>query len=174
MSSIYRFLIILLPLLVFIFYGKVLLTDRSDSSNYMQPKNLPQFELLDLNNQEIDIAAFDELSLLNVWASWCITCLVEHPYLTQLSEKEINLIGLNYKDSQENALKWLGKRGNPYTFSIFDPRGDLAFDLGVTGAPETFLILNQQVIGHIQGELTQEKWQSTFVPLIQAAKEASK
>ena len=174
MSLIYRSLIILLPLLVFLFYGKILLTDQSDSSIYLQPKNLPKFELLDLRNQEIDMNKFDGLSLLNVWASWCITCLVEHPYLTNLSEKEINVIGLNYKDSQENALKWLGKRGDPYTFSIFDPRGDLAFDLGVTGAPETFLIFNKQVIGHIQGELNQEKWQSTFVPLIQATKEAIK
>jgi cytochrome c biogenesis protein CcmG, thiol:disulfide interchange protein DsbE len=173
MNLIYRYLIILLPLLVFIFYAKILMTDQIDGAIYFQPKELPQFELLDLENREIEIAAFNGFSLLNVWASWCITCLVEHPFLTQLSNNEIKLIGLNYKDSQNNAMEWLGKRGNPYAFSIYDPRGDLAFDLGVTGAPETFLIFNQQIIGHIQGELNQEKWQSIFMPLIQAAKETS-
>ena len=87
----------------------------------------------------------------------------------RLSNNDIKLIGLNYKDSQIKAKQWLRKRGDPYLFSIYDPRGDLAFDLGVTGAPETFLIFNQKIIGHIQGELNQEKWQSTFVPLINTA-----
>ena len=149
------------------------MTDPVDAAVYFQPKELPQFELLDLENREIETAEFNGISLLNVWASWCITCLVEHPFLTQLSKNEIKLIGLNYKDSQKNAMEWLGKRGNPYIFSIYDPRGDLAFDLGVTGAPETFLIFNQQIIGHIQGELNQEKWQSIFMPLIQAVHETS-
>ena len=173
MNSIYRYLIILLPLLVFTFYAKILMTDPVDAAVYFQLKELPQFELLDLENREIETAEFNGISLLNVWASWCITCLVEHPFLTQLSKNEIKLIGLNYKDSQKNAMEWLGKRGNPYIFSIYDPRGDLAFDLGVTGAPETFLIFNQQIIGHIQGELNQEKWQSIFMPLIQAVHETS-
>ena len=92
----------------------------------------------------------------------------------QLSKNEITVIGLNYKDSQLKAQQWLGKRGDPYLFSIYDPRGDLAFDLGVTGAPETFLIVNQEIIGHIQGELNQEKWQSTLVPLINAATMANR
>ena len=93
-----------------------------------------------------NIKEFNGISLLNVWASWCITCLVEHPFLTQLSNNNIKLIGLNYKDSQIKAKQWLRKRGDPYLFSIYDPRGDLAFDLGVTGAPETFLIFNQKII----------------------------
>ena len=70
--------------------------------------------------------------------------------------------------SKSNAQQWLKKRGDPYKFSIHDPRGDLAFDLGVTGAPETFLVANQEIIGHIQGELNQEKWESIFVPLIRS------
>ena len=89
MNSIYRYLIILLPLLVFTFYAKILMTDPVDAAVYFQPKELPQFELLDLENREIKTAEFNGISLLNVWASWCITCLVEHPFLTQLSKNEL-------------------------------------------------------------------------------------
>lgn len=169
MSIIFRSLIILLPLIIFITYGKILITDRDGDFANFEPKEFPEFNLQDLRDGEIDLKEFNGISLLNVWASWCITCLVEHPFLTQLSNNDIKLIGLNYKDSQIKAKQWLRKRGDPYLFSIYDPRGDLAFDLGVTGAPETFLIFNQKIIGHIQGELNQEKWQSTFVPLINTA-----
>ena len=169
MSIIFRSLIILLPLIIFITYGKILITDRDGDFVSFEPKEFPEFNLQDLRDGEIDLKEFNGISLLNVWASWCITCLVEHPFLTQLSNNDIKLIGLNYKDSQIKAKQWLRKRGDPYLFSIYDPRGDLAFDLGVTGAPETFLIFNQKIIGHIQGELNQEKWQSTFVPLINTA-----
>jgi len=169
MSIIFRFLIILLPLIIFITYGKILITDRDGDFANFKPKEFPEFNLQDLRDGDIDLKEFNGISLLNVWASWCITCLVEHPFLTQLSNNDIKLIGLNYKDSKIKAKQWLRKRGDPYLFSIYDPRGDLAFDLGVTGAPETFLIFNQKIIGHIQGELNQEKWQSTFVPLINNA-----
>ena len=169
MSIIFRSLIILLPLIIFITYGKILITDRDGDFASFEPKEFPEFNLQDLRDGEIDLKEFNGISLLNVWASWCITCLVEHPFLTQLSNNDIKLIGLNYKDSQIKAKQWLRKRGDPYLFSIYDHRGDLAFDLGVTGAPETFLIFNQKIIGHIQGELNQEKWQSTFVPLINTA-----
>ena len=99
--------------------------------------------------------------------------LVEHPFLTRLSEQNIQIIGLNYKDSDLKANAWLKKHGNPYLFSIYDPRGDLAFDLGVTGAPESYLIVNNQVVGHIQGEMNQRKWETIFLPLIQKAKQGS-
>ena len=85
----------------------------------------------------------------------------------------LSIIGLNYKDSDLKANAWLEKHGNPYLFSIYDPRGDLAFDLGVTGAPESYLIINNQVVSHIQGEMNQGKWNSIFLPLIQQAKQGS-
>jgi cytochrome c biogenesis protein CcmG/thiol:disulfide interchange protein DsbE len=111
------------------------------------------------------------IKLINVWASWCITCLVEHPFLTKLSENNLDIIGLNYKDSDTRANAWLQKHGNPYLFSIYDPRGDLAFDLGVTGAPESYLLINNKVVGHIQGEMNQIKWENIFLPLIQKAQQ---
>ena len=82
-------------------------------------------------------------------------------------------MGLNYKDSADKANIWLQKNGNPYVFSIYDPRGDLAFDLGVTGAPESYLIINNQVLASIQGEMTQKKWETIFLPLIQKASKSS-
>ena len=90
-----------------------------------------------------------------------------------MAEKNIQIIGLNYKDSDSKANAWLQRHGNPYLFSIYDPRGDLAFDLGVTGAPESYLIVNNQVVGHIQGEMNQTKWDTIFLPLIAKAKQGS-
>ena len=136
MNAIYRSLIILLPLIVLITYGTILITDQDDALVYFEPKEFPQFDLQDLEDREIDLAAFNGISLLNVWASWCITCLVEHPFLTQLSKNEITVIGLNYKDSQLKAQQWLGKRIQ----AIQGPRravqcdGDLTIQHFVLGA----------------------------------------
>ena len=135
---------------------------------------LPSFKLENLEN--LDTISNDVLEgdfILNVWASWCITCLVEHPFLTKLSNNDIEIIGLNYKDTDAKANAWLEKHGNPYLFSMYDPRGDLAFDLGVTGAPESYLLINNKVVGHIQGEMNQSKWETIFLPLIQKAKRSS-
>ena len=124
----------------------------------------------DLDGVAVKSQSLDGIKLVNVWASWCITCLVEHPFLTKLSDENIQIVGLNYKDSSDKANAWLQKNGNPYIFSIYDPRGDLAFDLGVTGAPESFLLIDNQVIAHIQGEMTQRKWETIFYPLINKAR----
>lgn len=167
--NIARFFLILLPLVVIVFYGKVLFSVADDDLNQFESKPLPEFFLLNLEGNPVDVSNLAGIKLLNVWASWCITCLVEHPYLSELSSKGFDVIGLNYKDSSDKAQNWLNKYGNPYQFSIYDPRGDLAFDLGVTGAPETFLVVNSQVIEHIQGELTKKKWETIFLPRILAA-----
>ena len=103
---------------------------------------------------------------MNVWASWCITCLVEHPYLMELDKKGINIIGLNYKDEKIDALNWLEKYGNPYELIIHDLKGTLALDLGVTGAPETFLIEDGRVVAHYQGEVNKRIWRDVFQPII--------
>jgi cytochrome c biogenesis protein CcmG/thiol:disulfide interchange protein DsbE len=138
-----------------------------------ESKDFPLFQLNDLNGNPVQSRSLEGIKLINVWASWCITCLVEHPFLTNLSKQNIQIVGLNYKDSDSKANAWLQKHGNPYLFSIFDPRGDLAFDLGVTGAPESYLIINNKVVGHIQGEMNQIKWETIFLPLIQKAQQGS-
>ena len=173
MNQSLRFLIVILPILVLAFFAKVLLVDEDMKFSNFESKKFPSFELNDLNGDPVNARSLNGIKLVNVWASWCITCLVEHPFLTKLAEKNIQIIGLNYKDSDLKANAWLQRYGNPYLFSIFDPRGDLAFDLGVTGAPESYLIVNNQVVGHIQGEMNQTKWETIFLPLIAKAKQES-
>ena len=108
-----------------------------------------------------------EVWVLNVWASWCPPCLVEHPVVTQLS-KSVPVVGLNYKDTREDALPWLKRNGDPFKYSLFDANGRIAMDYGVYGVPETYLIDRNGVIRykHI-GPLTPEVAQKKLAPLVQ-------
>ena len=127
---------------------------------------LPEFSLQTLHlDKNVTKESLDDLFLLNVWASWCITCLVEHPFLKDIS-KTIPIIGLNYKDEKNKAMEWLNKLGDPYIFSIYDYYGELALDLGVTGAPETFLVSKGRIISHHIGEIDQEIWDTKFLSKI--------
>jgi len=132
---------------------------------------IPKFELKVLDNtMTVNNDLLDGDYVLNVWASWCITCIIEHPYLTSLSKNGIPVIGLNYKDEEEDALIWLKKYGNPYQTILHDYKGNLALDLGVTGAPETFLISNGKVVAHYQGEVNDQIWNDVFLPIIKDRK----
>jgi cytochrome c biogenesis protein CcmG/thiol:disulfide interchange protein DsbE len=85
--------------------------------------------------------------LLNVWASWCVSCREEHPYLMDLARQNVvPIIGLNYKDKRQDGLDWLAQFGNPYKMSAFDQTGGVGIDYGVYGVPETFVIDKQGVI----------------------------
>ena len=120
MNHLLRFLIVLLPIVVLIFFAKILLIDEEIQLSNYDLKNFPEFQLNDLNGNPVQSESLKGIKVLNVWASWCITCLVEHPFLTKLSEQNIQIIGLNYKDSDLKANAWLKKHGNPYLFSIYD------------------------------------------------------
>ena len=127
---------------------------------------LPEFSLPTLQlDKKITNENLEDLFVLNVWASWCITCRVEHPFLEDIS-KTIPIIGLNYKDEKNNATEWLNKLGDPYIFSLYDYYGELALDLGVTGAPETFLVHKGRIISHHIGEVDQKVWSAKFLPTI--------
>lgn len=103
--------------------------------------------------------------LLNVWGSWCPTCKIEHPFLMTLAQQNIPLIGVNYKDELDNALDYLNQYGNPFLMSVRDEDGNLALDLGLTGAPETFVVdQNGQIRQHIIGEINEDNWQSRIAP----------
>jgi cytochrome c biogenesis protein CcmG/thiol:disulfide interchange protein DsbE len=106
--------------------------------------------------------------LLNVWASWCVSCRVEHPVLVELSRsRAVPIVGLNYKDRREDAMPWLAKFGNPYELSAWDIDGQVGIDYGVYGAPETFVIDKQGVIRHKQiGPITPEALEKVILPLI--------
>ena len=164
---IFRLFIILVPISLILFFYVILTEEDSypgaDYSNF----NVPKFEIQNLAQDDlINEASLEGSYILNVWASWCITCLVEHPYLMELDKKGVNIVGLNYKDEKTDALNWLEKYGNPYVLIIHDLKGTLALDLGVTGAPETFLIDDGRVVAHYQGEVNKRIWRDVFQPII--------
>lgn len=99
-------------------------------------------------------------ALLNVWATWCYSCRVEHPYLLELARSGVTIIGLNYKDDATAALKWLNDLGDPYAMTISDTDGTLGLDLGVYGAPETYVIdANGRVRHRHVGVVNQTIWE---------------
>ncbi|MCY0963749.1 DsbE family thiol:disulfide interchange protein [Parathalassolituus penaei] len=99
-------------------------------------------------------------ALVNVWATWCPTCKAEHEFLNILAEEGVTIYGINYKDDDEKARQWLFNYGNPYDLVLRDPDGKLGLDLGVYGAPETFLIDSQGIIrGKHVGDLNARVWE---------------
>ena len=106
--------------------------------------------------------------LLNVWASWCVSCRQEHPILVDLAKRNIvPIYGLNYKDPREDALRWLKQFGDPYVLSIADVEGRVGIDYGVYGVPETYVIDKAGVIRFKQiGPVTQDVLEKTILPLI--------
>ena len=121
-------------------------------------KRIPIFEaeILDTVNKisSEDIFKENKFYLLNIWASWCLPCRDEHSLLISLNnQKDINIIGLNYKDNYENAKKFLKELGSPYKKILLDKDGTIAIELGAYGVPETFLIYNKKIIKKIIGPL---------------------
>lgn len=134
-------------------------------------KPAPHFELPLLAAPDKSFSQKDMLGtvwVMNVWASWCPPCLVEHPVVTELAKSGIApVIGLNYKDARENALPWLRRNGDPYQLSVYDAEGRIGIDYGVYGVPETYVIDRKGVIRykHI-GPLTPEIAQNKLRPLV--------
>jgi cytochrome c biogenesis protein CcmG/thiol:disulfide interchange protein DsbE len=126
---------------------------------------LPDFNLTELHSEE-------QLSrsqmpagpyLLNVWATWCYSCRVEHAFLRELSERGVAIVGLNYKDDHAAAQQWLADLGDPYRLTLFDPQGRLGLDLGVYGAPETYVIDQQgAVVYRHVGIVDEAVWEQTL------------
>ena len=134
-------------------------------------KAVPQFELPLLLKPEQMFSSEQlkgQVSLVNVWASWCVSCRYEHPLLVEMSRNpELSIIGINYKDEREDALKWLRDFGNPYEASIFDYDGRAAIDWGVYGVPETFVVDQLGIIRYkLTGPITEEKLEADILPLI--------
>lgn len=131
----------------------------------------PAFDLPQLHATDKRIspeALRGQVWLLNVWASWCVSCRQEHPVLVDLAKSGVvPIYGLNYKDQREEALRWLQQWGDPYKLSIMDPKGVTGIDYGVYGVPETYVIDKAGVIRHKQiGPLTPEILRDTILPLV--------
>jgi len=110
--------------------------------------------------------------LLNVWASWCVSCREEHPVLVELSKKGVlPILGLNYKDKSDDAQRWLAQFGNPYQLSAVDADGRIGIDYGVYGVPETYVIDGNGVIRYKQiGPITPAVLEEKILPLAMALK----
>ena len=139
---------------------------------------VPDFELPNLLQADQALTAADltgEVSLLNVWATWCPSCIAEHGELTRIFETTgLRIIGVNYNDDSDAARAWLERWGDPYAFHIVDETGTLAIDLGVYGAPETFVVDAGGIIRYRHvGVVTQKVFEETLAPLIQDLKDAS-
>lgn len=141
-------------------------------------KTVPQFELplLLKEGESFSSSQFSgRISLVNVWASWCVSCRHEHDLLMQMSRSlDIAMIGINYKDEKPDALKWLNERGNPYQATIYDYDGRAAIDWGVYGTPESFIVDKQGIIRYKHtGPITPDKLQQEILPLINQLKQAA-
>lgn len=167
------------PLLVAVVVGVVLFAgigkDPTKLESALVGNPVPQFSLRTLHNPDamLDQSLFQgQISLLNVWGTWCPACKDEHDDLMWLAEeKGVNIIGLNYKDDRQDALVWLDRLGDPYRATIYDPRGTLGFDLGVYGAPETFVIDAGGVVRYRHvGVVNETVWEQTLLPVINAAR----
>jgi len=138
-------------------------------------KPAPEFTLPELKDTSRQLSHSDflgKVSLLNVWATWCVSCRAEHPLLMQLARQGVTIYGLDYKDSREDAKRWLQRFGDPYVANAFDADGRVGIDWGVYGTPETFVIDQHGIIRHKHiGPLTQEAIQREILPLIQKLKE---
>jgi len=135
-------------------------------------KAAPSFKLAQLKDPSKSFTAEEmrgRVWLLNVWASWCISCRDEHPLLIEYARTgAVPIYGLNYKDRPEDALGWLQELGDPYVLSVSDLDGKVGIDYGVYGAPETYLIDQQGVIRFKQiGAVTPDVWTKNILPLVQ-------
>ncbi|MFT4886143.1 MAG: cytochrome c biogenesis protein CcmG/thiol:disulfide interchange protein DsbE [Pseudohongiellaceae bacterium] len=132
-------------------------------------KPMPVFALTTVDGDEVTNADLpDQVFLLNIWGSYCLPCLIEHPTFMRLAEEgEIPVVGVNYRDRQNLARNWLDDNGNPFEFSILDESGRFGIDLGVYGAPETYLIDSGGVIRYRHVSVLDESvWREEFMPAI--------
>ena len=165
----------LMPLALFavlvIFLAVGLTLNPREVPSPLIDKSAPAFELAQLHQPGKSFAREDLLGkvwLLNVWASWCVSCRDEHPVLMDLARKKnVVMVGLNYKDKRADALQWLKQFGDPYTLSVIDGDGRTGIDYGVYGVPETFVIDRGGVIRykHI-GPVTPKALTDKILPLI--------
>lgn len=150
------------------FFGKGLNADPRVIPSVQTGKPLPNFALLQLDSEIIMTPAHlkGKVSVLNIWASWCAACVEEQVFLLRLAREGTPLYGLNYKDDKESAKAFLAQYGNPWLMIGSDRQGLTAMDLGVYGAPETFLIDKKGIIRYRHvGLLTPAVWEQTILPL---------
>jgi cytochrome c biogenesis protein CcmG/thiol:disulfide interchange protein DsbE len=170
-----RYLRFLVPLAIFfilvVFLFRGLSLDPKRVPSPLVGKPMPEFSLPRLKDPAATLSDSDlkgKVSVLNIWATWCVSCRAEHEVLLQLANTGmVDIYGLNYKDERAAAQQWLRQLGDPYVANAFDADGRTGIDWGVYGAPETFIMDKQGLIRHKHiGPLTIDDLNTTILPLI--------
>ncbi|WP_339560311.1 DsbE family thiol:disulfide interchange protein [Pseudomonas sp. EA_65y_Pfl1_P113] len=164
-------------LVVAVFLYRGLYLDPAELPSAMIGKPFPAFSLRTVQGDKTLTQAdlLGKPALVNVWGTWCISCRVEHPVLNTLAEKGVVIYGINYKDDNAAALKWLAEFHNPYQLDIRDEDGNLGLNLGVYGAPETFFIdakgvIRDKYVGVIDEVVWREQLAAKYQALVDEAK----
>ena len=173
--------ILLLPLVIFlgvaVFLYRGLYLDPAELPSALIDKPFPEFSLRDVQSDRLITRAdlLGKPALVNVWGTWCVACRVEHPLLNKLAQQGVVIYGINYKDVNADALKWLKDFHNPYQLNIRDDEGSLGLNLGVYGAPETFLIDSKGFIRHkFVGVVDETVWREQLAGLYQGLVDEAK
>lgn len=173
-------LVVFVTLVFFLYQG--LFSDPRERDSQVLAQPMPTFSLPDLMEPNIihtNQVFIGQVTLLNIWGVWCVTCAIELPYLTELSQQGVRFVGLYYDQDldpdfgsktlarvQQEVTETTNQLGNPFEFNIFDVYRDTSLDLGVTGAPETLLIDQQGVIRvHHIGDINPRVWETKFAPI---------
>jgi len=174
-----RRLWLLLPLVAFLalaalFYVRLGAGDPSRVPSALLDKPVPDFSLPPISDGQAagltdeDLAA--GVSVVNVWASWCGPCRLEHPILTRLAaDPRFQVVGINYKDVPENAERFLGALGNPFARAGADRQGRTAIDWGVYGVPETFVVRDGVIVHKFIGPLSEAALAADLMPALERA-----
>lgn len=171
MKRIIAFIPLILLAIVGLFFAYGLTQDPRQLPAAMVDRPMPDFNLPALfegqpkfSNQDLA----DKVTMVNVFASWCVACRIEHPTLMRLAQEDaVPIYGVDWKDEREDGQNWLNNFGNPYIHTGMDARSKLAIELGVTGAPETYIIDRTGRIRYKQiGPITDEVWTRDIEPLI--------
>lgn len=145
--------------------------DPSKLPSALVGKPFPEFTTSSVDDPNEVITQADVIgrpALVNVWATWCVECKIEHPVFNDLAEQGIVIHGINYKDNNADAQRWLRDFLNPYQLNISDPQGTLGFELGVYGAPETFIIdKNGYIVHRHTGVIDERMWREKIGPIYQ-------
>ncbi|WP_304069934.1 DsbE family thiol:disulfide interchange protein [Maricaulis maris] len=169
-------ILLFVPLAIFavtlVYFGMGLRQDPSAIPSQMIDRPLPAFDLAGIADGDPGLSNTDllgQVSLLNVFGSWCPPCAIEHPMLMQISRSgRVPIYGVDWRDEPGAGAAWLARHGNPYSRVGDDAQGRLAIDLGITGAPETFLVdADGRVRHHHVGIITEDVWRNTLLPMIE-------
>ncbi len=163
-----------LPLGIFVvlavLFWRGLSLDPTAMPSALIDRPMPSYSLPTLASPDqltTEAALKGQVTLVNLWATWCVACKVEHPYLIELAQQGIAIVGINYKDEDTAAKQWLKTLGNPYRYNIVDKSGRLGIDLGVYGAPETYIVDKDGLIRYRHvGVIDDNVWQQTLKPIV--------